>query len=259
MAETWKRIGERFTRAFHLVNRPLAVYGSRGIPSDAVHLSEVNRCLAVSLYRISVTGNPNAVYVGTEAPEGCCPGGLSHMGFTSRPESIQYFVSTGRLDIRGGVAEYLKASPELVASSFDAMGSITPPGAYLIIRTCDTVPDADPGVLSLCFFGNAEQIRNLAALVHFDRADPFYPVIVPWGPSCATLISYPAGLPERAPSDTAFMGPQDPTQNHSLPPDTLALGVPAGMAIRMAMNMDRSFVIKRPKVAFPDHSQTPGP
>jgi hypothetical protein len=224
------------------------------IPPDVVHLSEVNRCLAVSLYRISVEGLPKGIYVGADEHEGCCPGGIAQMGFTARPESIKYFVSTGRPDVYGGVAEYLKAGPELVDASFKAIGRITPPGLYLIVRTCETVPEADPGIRSICLFGNAEQVRNLAALIHFDQKDPFSPVIVPWGPSCATLISYPAGLAEHAPKQTAFMGPQDPTQNRSLPPDFMALGVPAPIAVRMAENLNRSFVTKRPGVAFPDHS-----
>jgi hypothetical protein len=58
-----------------------------------------------------------------------------------------------------------------------------------------------------------------------------------------------------APKNTAFMGPQDPTQNHTLPSDMMALGIPAGMAMRMVANLDSSFVIRRPKVAFPDHEK----
>ena len=85
----------------------------------------------------------------------------------------------------------------------------------------------------MCFFGTAEQMRNMAALVHFDRDNPFSPVIVPWGPSCATFISYPAGLAANAPKNTAFMGPQDPTQNRGLPPDMMAMGIPATLAERM--------------------------
>jgi hypothetical protein len=49
------------------------------------------------------------------------------------------------------------------------------------------------------------------------------------------------------------MGPQDPTQNHSLPPEMMALGFPAAMAARMVKNLDASFIIRRPQVAFPGH------
>ncbi len=175
------------------------------------------------------------------------------MGFSQKPEEIKYFVSTGRKDVRGGAAEYLKSSPEMVEKCFSALGRLTPPGKYLVVRACGTLPQKHPGIRSLCFFGTAEQVRNMAALVHFARDDPFSPVIVPWGPSCSTFITYPAGMAEHAPARTAFMGPQDPTQNRTLPPGMMAIGIPADVVLEMAANLDDSFVVKRSRVAFPDH------
>jgi len=90
----------------------------------------------------------------------------------------------------------------------------------------------------------------MAALIHFNQDDPFSPVIVPWGPSCPTFIRYRAGMTENTPKNTAFNGSQDPAQNHSHPPDMMALGIPAGMAVDMVMNLDASFIIRRPQVAF---------
>ena len=251
----FREIGVRLKSAFRLSTRPLAVYGSEVLPPGIPHLAEVNRCFAVSLYRIATGNEVSAIYVSADTKEGCCPGGISHMGFTPEREEIKYFVSTGRKDVMGGAAEFLKSGPEKVEACFRAMGKVTPPGRYLVVSACDVLPDKNPGVRSICCFGTAEQIRNMAALVHFDRDDPFSPVIVPWGPSCATFISYPAGMAENAPADTAFMGPQDPTQNHSLPSDMMALGIPAEMAKRMVKNLDSSFIIRRPQVAFPNHGK----
>ena len=251
----FREIGMRLKGAFRLSTRPLAVYGSDVLPSGIPHLAEVNRCFAVSLFRMATGNEVSAIYVSADTQEGCCPGGISHMGFAPEREDIKYFVSTGREDIRGGAAEFLKSGPEKVEACFKAMGKVTPPGRYLIVSACDVLPDENPGVRSICCFGTAEQIRNMAALVHFDQDDPFSPVIVPWGPSCATFISYPAGMAENAPSDTAFMGPQDPTQNHTLPPDMMALGIPAEIAERMVKNLDASFIIRRPQVAFPNHGK----
>jgi len=251
----FREIGARLKSAFRIPTRPLAVYGSEVLPSGIPHLAEVNRCFAVSLFRMATGNEVSAIYVSADTQEGCCPGGISHMGFTPEREDIKYFVSTGRKDVRGGAAEFLKSGPEKVEACFKAMGTVTPPGKYLIVSACDALPDKNPGVRSICCFGTAEQIRNMAALVHFDRDDPFSPVIVPWGPSCATFISYPAGMAEHAPADTAFMGPQDPTQNHSLPPDMMALGIPAEMAARMVKNLDASFIVRRPQVAFPSHEK----
>lgn len=249
----FRTIGGRLAEAFRLTARPLAIYGSSALPPGVLHLPEVNRCFAVSLYRMAAERTIDAIYVGPESGGGCCPGGLAHTGFHPEPEFVKYFVSTGRKDVMGGAAEYLKASPELVERSFKALGKVTPPGKYLIVQACEALPAHGPDVRSICCFGTAEQIRNMAALVHFDRDDPFSPVIVPWGPSCSTFITYPAGMTELAPKDAAFMGPQDPTQNKDLPADTMAIGIPAGVAARMEENLDMSFITRRPQVAFPRH------
>ncbi len=250
---SFREIAERLVTAFRLETRPLAVYGTETLPAGTAHLSEVNRCFAVSLYKMATGTDVSALYVSADTQEGCCLGGLFHVGYIPVPDEIKYFVSTGRRDVRGGAAEFLKASPELVDRCTMAAGPIRPPGKYLVVQACETLPDAEPPVRSLCCFGTGEQIRNMAALVHFDRDDPFSPVIVPWGSACSTFITFPAGLADYTPRDTAFMGPQDPTQNHSLPPEMMALGIPAGVAVRMGENLDSSFVMKRPQVAFPQH------
>jgi len=246
------KIGARFAAAFRLSAQPIAVYGAEEVPADAVPLPSVHRCIAVATFRMA-TGKTDApaLYLGGDVKAGCCPGGLAHMGLTGRPDDVRWFVSTGRSDVRGGAAEYLKASPELVDACFERAGRITLPGRYLVIRPCRTVTD-DAAVRSLCLFGTAEEVRNIAALVHFDRADPFSPVLAPWGPACATFVSYPAGMTAGAPPDTVFIGPTDPTVNYALPPDILGVGIPAEVARRMAANLDDSFLVRRPNVAFPD-------
>jgi hypothetical protein len=251
----FREIGARLASAFKLSTRPLAIYGSEVMPEGIPCLSEVNRCFAVSLYRMAAGTEVSAIYISADTSEGCCPGGLYHVGYIPVPDEIKYFVSTGRKDVRGGAAEYLKASPDLVDRCTRAAGPIHPPGKYLVVQVCEALPDAVPAIRSLCCFGTGEQIRNMAALIHFDRNDPFTPVIVPWGSACSTYITFPAGLADNTPSDTAFMGPQDPTQNYSLPPDIMALGIPAEMAVRMINNLDTSFVIRRPQVAFPRHGK----
>jgi hypothetical protein len=252
---SFREIGQRLVKAFRLETRPLAVYGTEKLPAGTLHLSDVNRCFAVSLYQMAAGMDVSALYVSADTQEGCCPGGLFHVGYIPVPDEIKYFVSTGKKDVRGGAAEYLKAAPELVERCAAAAGPIRPPGKYLVVQACGTLPDAEPAIRSLCCFGTGEQIRNMAALVHFDRDDPFSPVIVPWGSACSTYITFPAGLAEKTPRDTAFVGPQDPTQNHSLPPGMMAIGIPADMAARMAGNLESSFIVKRPQVAFPPHRQ----
>jgi Uncharacterised ArCR, COG2043 len=249
----FREIGARLKAAFRLSTRPLVIYGSEVLPMDIPPMTEVNGCFAVSMHQMATENYVSAIYVSADTSENCCPGGLYHVGYIPVPDEIKYFVSTGRNDVHGGVAEYLKADPELVERCTLATGPIHPLAKYLVVQACETLPDVGPAIRSLCCFGTAEQIRNMAALIHFDRDDPFSPVIVPWGSACATYITFPAGLAAKTPRDTAFMGPQDPTQNHSLSPEMMAIGIPAEIARRMVKNLDASFIIRRPHVAFPNH------
>jgi hypothetical protein len=247
-------LGLRIKTAFHLSTLPLVSYGSQTLPEDGVPLSSVHRCIATTMIRMATGQAPAVVFLGSDTKSGCCPGGLSHTGYITRPPAISYFVSTGRPDIPDAPAEFLKASPGLVDQCFAAVGTITPPGRYLVIRTCESVPDSISRGRAVTCFGTAEQIRNLAALIHFDRPEPFFPVLVPWGPACATLVSYPGGLAANAPAESAFLGPQDPTFNYALPSDMLGIGLPFDIARRVEENIGRSFVARRPEVTFPDHS-----
>jgi hypothetical protein len=254
-ARSIRELGELIATTFRLGTMPIAVHGADVPPDGAVFLPSVHRCIATAMVRMSTGDAPPVIYLGEDARVGCCPAGLSHAGYIMRPPAISYFVSSGRPGIPDAPAEYLKASPELVDSCFAALGTINPPGKYLVVRTTESVPPPFTGVRAMSFFGRAEQIRNLAAQVHFDRAEPFYPVLVPWGPACATLVTYPTGMAANAPPDSAFLGPQDPTLNYALPPDILAIGLPIGVARRVGENIEKSFVTKRPEVAFPDHPE----
>lgn len=251
-------IGKKIADACRLSTEPLAVYGSDNIPEGAVHLPEIDRCIAAAMVKMAMEKEISAFYIGGDATRGCCPGGLSHTGYIKRPPAISFFVSTGNPGVSDAPAEYLKASPDLVDRCFEAEGTITPIGKYLVVQSCASVPDTVTTVKAISCFGTAEQIRNLSALVHFDRADPFFPVIMPWGPACATIVTYPAGLAEKAPAESAFIGPQDPTVNWALPPDLMAIGLPVAVARRVGENVGKSFITKRPSVAFPNHDGAHG-
>ena len=131
------------------------------------------------LSRIAKGDEESTAYVSVDTSRGCSPGGIAHMGFSPEREETMYFVSTGRKDVRGGAAEYLKSGPEKVTACFRTMGKVTPPVNYQVISTCDALPERCPDIRSVCRFGTAEQIRNMAAFVHFYRDDLFSPVIVP--------------------------------------------------------------------------------
>jgi hypothetical protein len=163
---------------------------------------------------------------------------------------IKYFVSTGSPNFRHGEAEYLKPNPDAAAQLAAAPGRITPPARYINIAGWDQIED-DQDILSFVLIGNAESIRNLGGLVQYTFEDIFNSIVMPSGPSCATMVTYPAGFSEKAPRDTAFVGPVDPTGNAWFPPEMMSMSIPFDMARKMAECIEGSFLTKRPHVAFP--------
>ncbi|WP_281774253.1 DUF169 domain-containing protein, partial [Methanobacterium formicicum] len=168
---------------------------------------------------------------------------------------IRYFVSTGHENFRGGMAEHLKASPEIFDKFRESIGPITVPGKYLVIRSCEDFPPDEEGtdldLRSVLCFGTGQQIRNLCSLIHFRTENPFNSIIAPFGPACATMVTYPAHMAEKTPEGTAFIGPLDPTGNRWFPEEYMALGIPLDLARLMYQDLEESFIVKNPDVAYP--------
>jgi hypothetical protein len=250
-----KKIGESIRKAGRLTTQPLCVHGSESAPEGGKPITSVDRCLAKAIYMAALSEKSPPVYFGKGAIAGCCPGGIGWTGYGRMAPLIDFFVSTGTPEFRNGEAEYLKASPANVKRSKEALGTVTPLGAYTVIRRCDDV-EADPGVKAIICYGNGEQIRNLSGMVHFRSTDTFNAVRAAWGPTCATLLTYPAGLAEKAPRDSAYIGPMDPTGNCWFPEDRMALGIPIHVAVGICEDLDSAFVTRRPHVAYPEaHEQ----
>ena len=244
-----KEIGESLSRA-GLDTEPLAIYGSEEIPDGAVPMCSIDRCVAKSMLVTAVDEKTPALYMGKDTLKGCCPGSMHWLGFVEPNIYLKYFLSTGHEKFRGGESEYLKANPELFEEWRNSIGKITPPGKYLIIQKCGDLKE-DVDVKSLLCFGNGEQIRNLSSLIHFRTKNPFNAISMPWGPACATFVTYPAGMAEKAPKETAFVGPVDPTGNIWFPPEYMAISIPLKIALRMREDLEESFIIKRSEVAYP--------
>ncbi|HUU75803.1 MAG TPA: DUF169 domain-containing protein [Methanoregulaceae archaeon] len=248
-----KEIGERLAIAGRSSHKVLCIAGTDNVPPDAKSLASVSRCVAQSMVMAAEGQAPLPIYIDSDSLEGVCPGGQFWLGFTDVPEYVRYFVSTGSENVRGGAAEYLKSDPSMVDATLEHILPITPPGKYLLIHDATQIDQEFwPDVLSYLCFGSAESIRNICTLVHFSNPDPFSPAVIPFGPSCSTFITYPAGLSEKAPKNSVFVGPVDPTGNHYFPPNLLAIGLPAPMAGKMASDLDASFIMKRPAVAYPE-------
>ncbi len=171
-------------------------------------------------------------------------------GLAARGPKLKYFLSTGTPDFMRGEAEHLRPTPEAAERFLDAPGKVTTPGRYITLARYDQIDD-EAEVLSFVLIGKAESIRNLGGLIHFVTDDIFTSILMPGGSSCATMITYPAGMAERAPRNAAFVGPVDPTGNSWLPPDVMTMAVPLSLARAMAESADESFLSKRSEVAFP--------
>jgi Uncharacterised ArCR, COG2043 len=244
-----RNIGESIKRAGNLNTEPLAVYGSKEIPEDAVPICSIDRCVAKAIYDSAFDEEIPALYMGNDTRR-CCPGARTYFGYNKPGKFIKYFVSTGNEKFMNGTAEYLKASPEIVEAFLESIGEIKPLDGYMVIQRCKDLKE-DIDIESIICFGKAEQIRNMSNLIHFRTTYPFDSISMPMGPTCATLVTYPARLADKTPKEMAFVGPVDPTGNKWFPEDYMAIGIPTSIAIKMAEDLEKSFIIKRPDVAYP--------
>lgn len=249
-----QELGEKLVQAGRLKLRPLCVYGTDELPINAVPSYKVDRCIAKAVYKSALFEETPPIYIET-AHEQCCGGGLVWLGMAEPHPKLKYFVTTGTPDFRGGAAEHLKATPELFEEMRERVGKITPPGKYIIIAPCNEEFTKDLGlekIRSFILFAGSEQIRNLCELAQFNSSDPFFKTIIPGGPTCATMLTFPVGMAENAPKASAYVGPTDPTGNPWLPSDLMLMGIPVSLVQQMAADMEESFICKRSKIAYPE-------
>ena len=216
-----EELGKKLTEAGRLKLRPLCVYGTDEIPEGAVPSYTVDRCVAKAVYISAFFKETPPLYI-EAGHEQCCAGGLVWTGLAEPHPKLKYFVTVGTPDFHGGVAEHLKATPELFDELMERAGKILPHGKYTVIAPC--TGEIEPDIVrSYIVFAGAEQIRNLCGLAQFSSSDPFFKTIIPGGPTCATMITFPAGMAENAPKDSVFVGPVDPTGNSWLPPELMTM------------------------------------
>jgi hypothetical protein len=246
-----QELGKKFVEAGRLKLRPLCVYGTNDIPQGAIPSHTIDRCVAKAIFTAALFEETPPLYVDA-SHEQCCPGGMVWTGFNEPHPKLKYFVTIGTPDFQGGAAEHLKATPELFEEQRARAGKVTPLGKYIVIGPCDDniTPDR---VRSLILFAGGEQIRNLCGLAQFNSPDPFFKTLLPAGATCSTMITFPAGMAENAPKNSAYVGPTDPTGNTWLPPELMLMGIPIALAQQMASDLDESFIGKRSRIAYPEN------
>ncbi|MCG7844404.1 MAG: DUF169 domain-containing protein [Methanomassiliicoccales archaeon] len=244
-------IGQAFSKGAHLELKPLCVFESKTVPAGSKPFGSVDRCVAKAVF-LCAKGDETLLHLGKDSRSGICPGGQTWTGLTEMVEVLKFFISTGSPNFRHGEAEYLKRDPEMVMRSKASVGKIRPPDNYLCVTPCQDYQGEMGVPRAILLFAEAEQLRNLLALHHFGTPDTFTSTSAPWGPSCASFLSYPAGLTSNCPAQTIIIGPVDPTGNHWLPPGLISLGIPIKHAERMVQDIPASFLSKRAQVAFPE-------
>ncbi|MHA1414031.1 MAG: DUF169 domain-containing protein [Promethearchaeota archaeon] len=247
---TIKEIGMKLNQAGRLSNIPLCIYGTDEIPGNAELVNKIDRCLAKAIFSLSINKSMNAIYISEDNLIGICPGGQAWLGYKPFLPMLKYFLSTGIKSFRKGAAEFLLSSPELAEKQLKMIGNLEPLGKFTVIQKYDTIENDKIDVKSFLCFGNAEQIRNLCSLAYFNPEDSFT-IQVPWGASCASFITYSARISQKYSENTIIIGPTDPTGNYWFPENFLSIGIPFKIAERMALDLEKSFIKKRPTVAYP--------
>lgn len=243
-------IGDALWGALHLGLKPLCMFESETVPENGQPFGQVDRCLAKSIF-LCARGEEISLYLGADAKAGVCPGGQVWTGLMEMTDGLNYFISTGSPSYRHGEAEFLKRDPQMVKDSVEVVGKIRASSKYLCVTPCHDFLDDMGTPRSILVFAGAEQVRNLLGLLHFGTKDVFSSAIAPWGPSCASFITYPVGMAANCPRGSVIIGPTDPTGNEWLPPSIMSLGIPIKEAERLVRDIPGSFLVKRPGVAFP--------
>ncbi|NPV62423.1 MAG: hypothetical protein HPY61_07310 [Methanotrichaceae archaeon] len=237
-------IGSRLAEAVNMKTWPLCAYGSDWLPGKVIPSSSISECLASAVYHLADGRITDPVYIRHETGRSFCRciGGPAWFGYCGFDPRLPGLMATTSPD-ENLAPKRLKADETVARETYDAVGDIKPMGRYVVIGRCEGMAD-DPGVRCIICFAGGEQIRDLCALAHFGSPDAINSISAPWGPACATLITYPAGMAENASVSKIYLGPTDPSARQWLPESCLAMGIPVKIARRMAGDAGASFLVK---------------
>lgn len=250
-----KEIGKKLEKAAHLEFKPICIYGSESLPSNVIKSTEIHFCIANAILSLSVLEGVDAIYFNMKEKRGSCPGSRAWLGYEGFNPFLKNFLSMG---IKNYPAEYLVSSPEVADKRLNSLGKLKALGVNTIFQKTSSLNDNENiNVKAILLFGQAEKIRNLSMLGYFDSTSAKGKIEMPWGSSCASFVTYPAGLAENGPKNKIILGPMDPTDNYFFPPDILAMGIPIEIANNMAQHAKDSFMINRSQVAFPEKRANP--
>lgn len=243
---TIKEIGALLARAVDLKTKPVYVYGSDKIPVNGKITSSISDCAAAAIYQVASGVQKGPIYVTYDQEHSICRcrGGPAWFGFAKIDPGMAEVMACEMKEISRPAPKYLKESEKAALDTFMSTGKIAGIGKYVVMATCEDARAGSEGRCIICF-GTGAQIRDLCALAHFRRHDAFDGISVPWGASCGTLVTYPAGMSENAQGGRICIGPVDPSAREWMPADFMGIGIPIQAAGQMAADVHRSFISKR--------------
>ena len=170
-----------------------------------------------------------------------CGGGKRYLGFEEmRMPNFEYFLSYG---IPGKLeGERYKKTPELVKEHMKHQTQFKAPARYIIFKRWDSMEAGDKPLVVI-FFAPPDVLSGLFTLSSFDEPQP-YGVIAPFCAGCGSLVDYPykelqSGL------HRAVLGMFDVSARPFVPAGVLTFSIPWPKFVRMADNMEESFLITK--------------
>ncbi|MEP0813196.1 MAG: DUF169 domain-containing protein [bacterium] len=168
-----------------------------------------------------------------------CGGAKRYLGFApGLREGFEYFLSYGIPGKMDG--ERYKKTPEIVKELLAKMPKFDAPKPYIVFKRFDMLDAADsPDVV--IFFATPDVMSGLFTLSGFDEAEA-EAVIAPFAAGCGSIVQYPYRELANG-TMRGVIGMFDVSARPCVPADRLTFAVPWPKFVRMAENMDESFLI----------------
>ncbi len=193
-----------------------------------------HQCIIAPLAKIR---NGDSLCFGAESIG--CFGGKRFAGFkTELSPTFAYFLSCG---IPGKMeGERYKKTPELVTEWVKNSAEFKAPAKYLVFKRFDKL-EADDSPEAVIFFAPPDVLSGLFTLANYEESEA-NGVFSPFSAGCGTIIRYPY-LENRSDRPRGVLGMFDVSARPFVGKDILTFAVPMNRFLRMADNMDESFLI----------------
>jgi uncharacterized protein (DUF169 family) len=226
---------ESWTKYFGSAELPLAFYytdaeyGSERVPVPSAHM-----CMIGVLARVR-KGSSLCFDVDSIG----CAGGKRYTGFHSEiSPTFEHFLSCGLPGKFEG--ERYKKSPEIVREMLKIAPKFTAPARFIVFKRFDKLDEQDDPA-SVIFFATPDVLSGLFTLANFDEIEP-NGVFCPFSAGCGPIVQYPF-LENGSERPRAVIGMFDVSARPYVPKETLTFAVPMNKFLRMAGNMEESFLI----------------